>query len=79
MAGDLPETYLLWLIEAHTLASEAGHVRIRPGPRSNCRGDVRPVRLAWPHVCGAWLVPCVRVAGACRGEVLPLAVWRPGR
>jgi hypothetical protein len=24
------------------------------------------VRLAWPHVCGAWLVRCVRVAGACR-------------
>jgi hypothetical protein len=34
--------------------------------------------LAWPGVCGAWLVRCVRVAGACRGEVLPLAVWRPG-
>jgi hypothetical protein len=36
------------------------------------------VRLAWPGVCGAWLVWCVRVAGAGRGEVLPLAVWRRG-
>jgi len=35
------------------------------------------VRLAWPRVCRAWLVRCVRVAGACRGEILPLAVWRP--
>jgi hypothetical protein len=34
------------------------------------------VRLACSHVCGAWLVWCVRVAGACRGEVVPLAVWR---
>ena len=33
MAGDLLETYLLWLIEAHAHASEAGRVRIRPGPR----------------------------------------------
>src|SRR5215467_3302206 len=31
------------------------------------------VRLAWPGVCGAWLVRCVRVTGACRGEVVPLA------
>jgi hypothetical protein len=31
MAGDLLETYLLWLIEAHAHASEAGRVRIRPG------------------------------------------------
>src|SRR5690348_878634 len=33
------------------------------------------VRLAWPGVCGAWLVRCVRVAGAGRGDVVPLAVW----
>ena len=33
MAGDLLETYLLWLIEAHAHASETGRVRIRPGPR----------------------------------------------
>jgi hypothetical protein len=33
MAGDLLETYLLWLIEAHTHASQAGRGRIRPGPR----------------------------------------------
>ena len=31
MAGDLLETYLLWLIEAHAHVSEAGRVRIRPG------------------------------------------------
>jgi hypothetical protein len=31
MAGDLLETYLLRLIEAHAHASEAGRVRIRPG------------------------------------------------
>lgn len=31
MAGDLLETYLLWLIEAHAHASEAGRMRIRPG------------------------------------------------
>jgi hypothetical protein len=30
MDGDLLETYLLWLIEAHAHASEAGRVRIRP-------------------------------------------------
>jgi hypothetical protein len=33
MAGDLLETYLLWLIEAHAQAPEAGRMRIRPGPR----------------------------------------------
>jgi hypothetical protein len=33
MAGGLLETYLLWLIEAHAHAPEAGRVRIRPGPR----------------------------------------------
>jgi len=33
MAGDLLETYLLWLIDAHAHASEAGRVRIRPRPR----------------------------------------------
>ena len=31
MAGDLLETYLLWLIEAHAHASEAGRVRNRSG------------------------------------------------
>jgi hypothetical protein len=31
MAGDLLETYLLWLIEAHAHASEAGRVRSGPG------------------------------------------------
>src|SRR6202035_2415748 len=47
-------------------------------PAGSCR-DVRGVRLACAHVGGARLVRCVRVAGAGRGEVLPLAVWRPGR
>lgn len=31
MAGDLLKTYLLWLIEAHAHAPEAGRVHIRPG------------------------------------------------
>jgi hypothetical protein len=33
LAGDPLETYLLWLTEAHTHASEAGRLRIRPVPR----------------------------------------------
>jgi hypothetical protein len=45
MAGDLLETYLLWLIEAHAHASEAGRVRIRPGPRRMPR-SVRAVSAA---------------------------------
>src|SRR5215467_9449481 len=48
----------------------------RGPPRSHQQLPRCPtVRLALPHVRGAWLVRCVRVAGACRGEVLPLAVW----
>lgn len=45
MAGDLLETYLLWLIEAHAHASEAGRVRIRPRPRRMPR-SVRAVSAA---------------------------------
>jgi hypothetical protein len=45
MAGDLLETYLLWLFEAHAHASEAGRVRIRPGPRK-MRRSVRAVSAA---------------------------------
>ena len=45
MVGDLLETYLPWLIEAHAHASEAGRVRIRPGPRRMPR-SVRAVSAA---------------------------------
>jgi hypothetical protein len=45
MAGDLLETHLLWLIEAHAHAPEAGRVRIRPGPRRMPR-SVRAVSAA---------------------------------
>jgi hypothetical protein len=45
MAGDLLETYLLWLIEAHAHAPEAGRVHIRPAPRRMPR-SVRAVSAA---------------------------------
>jgi hypothetical protein len=45
MAGDLLETYLLRLIEAHAHASGADRVRIRPGPRTMPR-PVRAVSAA---------------------------------
>jgi hypothetical protein len=52
MAGDLLETYLLWLIEAHAHASEAGRVRIRPTTPNAQIGTrcQRSRHTGWPRI-----------------------------
>jgi hypothetical protein len=52
MAGDLLETYLLWLIEAHAHASEGGRVRIRPATPNAQIGTrrQRSRHIGWPRI-----------------------------
>ncbi len=60
---------------AAIVTSDRGEVLLAPrGQLPRCP----TVRLALPHVCGAWLVQCVRVASAGGRGDLPLAIWRPG-